>query len=134
MADNNTKEMAKKETQVREGVEPTREGRMFMPPTDILENNENIVLVADMPGVGADDVDITLEKDVLTVHGTVGDARRSDGQPAYAEYDVGNFQRSFSLTSEIDRDNIQANMNNGVLTLTLPKTSPSRKKIEVKSG
>ena len=134
MADKNTKEMAKKETRVREGVEPTREGRMFMPPTDILENNENIVLVADMPGVGADDVDITLEKDILTVHGTVGGAHRSDGEAACAEYDVGNFQRSFSLTSEIDRDNIQANMNNGVLKLTLPKTRPSRKKIEVKSG
>ena len=124
----------KQETQMERGVEPTREGRLFLPPTDIRETNEAIVLTADMPGVKPDGVDVMLEENVLTVRGTVAEEHRSDSDAAYAEYEVGNYQRSFSLSDEIDRDAIEARMNNGVLTLTLPKTKPSRKQIEVKGG
>ena len=124
----------KQETQMREGVEPTREGRVFLPPTDIRETNDSIVLTADMPGVRPDGVNVTLENDVLTVNGAVADEYMADAGTAYAEYDVGNYQRSFSLSDEIDRDRIDARMNNGVLTLTLPKTRPSQRQIEVKAG
>lgn len=123
----------KKEMQLQEGVEPTREGRLFLPPTDIRETNESIVLTADMPGVKPDGVEVTLEKNVLTVLGTVSDAHLSDGA-IYAEYESGNYQRSFSISNEIDRDGIEARMSNGVLTLTLPKTKPSRRMIEVQTA
>jgi HSP20 family molecular chaperone IbpA len=130
-----TKDIQKKqETQMQRGVEPTQQGRVFLPPTDIRETNESIVLTADMPGVKVDDVNVTLENDVLTVRGTVAEEHRSDSGAAYAEYEVGNYQRSFALSDEIDRDKIDARMNNGVLTLTLPKTRPSQKRIEVKAG
>jgi len=134
MAKKNKIEKTKQKSHLQEGVEPTREGMEFVPPTDIMENNENIVLTADMPGVKVDDVDITLEKGVLTIHGTVGNEHARGDDPAYSEYDVGNYRRSFSLTSEINSDKIQANMKNGVLTLTLPKVQASRRKIEVKSS
>jgi HSP20 family molecular chaperone IbpA len=124
----------KQEAQLREGVEPTRAGRLFMPPTDIRETNDSIVLTADMPGVKPDGVDVTLESNVLTVRGCVGDECRHDEDPAYAEYEVGNYERSFAISEEIDRDQIEARMNNGVLTLTLPKTRPTQKRIEVKAG
>jgi len=130
-----TKDIQKKrETQMQRGVEPTQQGPLFVPPTDIRETNESVVLTADMPGVRADGVNVTLENDVLTVRGTVADEHRSEASATYAEYEVGNYQRSFSLSDEIDRDKIDARMNNGVLTLTLPKTRPSQKRIEVKAG
>ena len=135
MADNEGKDIQqKKETQLQEGVEPTRQGRLFLPPADICETNEAIVLTADMPGVKPDAVAVTLEQDVLTVRGTVADEHRPDRAAAYAEYEVGNYQRSFSLSNEIDRDGIEAHMSNGVLTLTLPKIKPSRRTIEVQAG
>lgn len=123
----------KKETPLREGVEPTREGLLFLPPTDICETNEAIVLTADMPGVKPDGVEVTLEKNVLTVHGTVADAHLCDGA-VYTEYESGNYQRSFSISNEIDRDGIEARMSNGVLTLMLPKTKPSRRMIDVQTA
>ncbi|MBS3820807.1 MAG: Hsp20 family protein [Bacteroidetes bacterium] len=135
MAENKGQEIQKQETQLQQGTEPTREGRLFMPPTDIRETNDSIVLTADMPGVKPDGVDVTLEKDVLTVCGAVADEHLGNHNgDGYAEYEVGNYQRSFALSDEIDRDKIDARMDNGVLTLTLPKTTPSQKRIEVKAG
>lgn len=135
MAEQDNKAIQKKqETELQEGVEPTRQGRLFLPPTDIEETAEAIILTADMPGVGPQGVDVTLESNVLTVRGTLADEHDRDEEAAYAEYEAGNYQRSFSLSNEIDRDRIEARMSNGVLTLTLPKTGPSRKRIEVKAG
>ena len=135
MAKTQTKEIQKKqETQMQQGVEPAREGRLFIPPADIRETNDSIVLMADMPGVKPDGVSVTLENSVLTVRGTVSDQHRSEAGAAYAEYQVGNYQRSFAISDEIDRNGIEARMNNGVLTVTLPKTKPSRKQIDVKAG
>jgi len=124
----------KQETRIQEGVEPAREGRVFLPPTDIRETNEQIVLTADMPGVKPEGVSVTLENHVLRVQGVLADEHRPDALASYVEYDVGNYQRSFSVSDAIDRDGIEAQMTNGVLTLTLPKTRPSRKRIEVKAG
>ncbi|NLF30127.1 MAG: Hsp20/alpha crystallin family protein [Planctomycetes bacterium] len=115
----------------QQGVEPTREGRVFVPATDIRQTNEAIVLTADMPGVRSEGVEITLADGVLTVRGTLAEGHRREGA-AYAEYDVGDYQRSFSVSDAIDHDGIEAKMANGVLTLTLPKKQPRQKRIEVK--
>jgi HSP20 family molecular chaperone IbpA len=125
-----TPDVQKTETRLREGVERTRRGKVFLPATDIRESDEQIVLVADMPGVAPEAVDVTLEDDVLTVRGAVG-GEGAGAAPAYAEYEVGDFERSFTLSGEIDRDGIEARMTGGVLTLTLPKARPQRKKIKV---
>lgn len=130
--ENKNLQQQKKEMQLREGVEPTREGRVFLPPTDICETDESIVLTADMPGVKPEGVDVTLEKNVLTVQGTLADEHLRHGA-TYAEYETGNYQRSFSLSNEIDGGGIEARMSNGVLTLTLPKTKPTRRMIEVQA-
>jgi len=130
-----TKDIQKKqETQMQHGVEPTRAGRLFTPPTDICETNDCILLTADMPGVRPDGVNVMLENNVLTVRGAVADEHSDESGAAYAEYEVGDYERSFSLSEKIDADNIEARMNNGVLTLTLPKTRPSHRQIEVKTG
>ena len=83
-----------------------------------------------MPGVKGEGVDITLENGVLTVRGTVAEDYRREGA-VYAEYDVGDYQRSFSVPDAIDHDGIEARMNNGVHTLTLPRKQPRQRRIEV---
>jgi HSP20 family protein len=125
--------LQKRESPLPQGVERTREGKVFLPPADIVETKDEILLTADMPGVGTDSVEITLEDERLTVSGRVARVGPQENEPAYAEYEVGDYQRSFSLSDEIDRDGIQARMANGVLTLTLPKTGPKRRRIEVTS-
>jgi HSP20 family protein len=135
MADTKNTELQKRqEAQLQRKVEPASEERLFIAPTDIRESNENIVLTADMPGVKPDGVNVTLDDDVLTVIGMVADEHRPSAGATYVEYEVGNYRRSFSLSDKIDRERIEARMNNGVLTLTLPKTRPSQKQIEVKAG
>ena len=135
MVDTKSTDLQKRsETPLERTVEPASEERQFIAPTDIRETNDNIVLTADMPGVKPDGVNVTLENDVLTVIGMVADEHRPSAGAAYVEYEVGNYRRSFSLSDKIDRNRIEARMNNGVLTLTLPKTLPSQKQIEVKAG
>jgi HSP20 family molecular chaperone IbpA len=115
-------------------AERTRSRPAFVPRTDIYESNDEIVLVTDMPGVDEDTVDITLEKNVLTVNGFV-EATEPEGYTlTYAEYRVGDYQRSFKLSSEIDQDKIDASLKDGVLQLRLPKVSPTTRKIAVKAN
>jgi len=99
---------------------------------DIYETNDAMFIVADMPGVDQSAVDITLEKNVLTIKGTVEPETPQNYSLAYAEYEIGDYERSFTLSNEIDQDNIEAKVNNGVLQLRLPKASVTKKKITVK--
>ena len=124
--------LEKREAQLPEGMEHTREGRQFSPPADIYESEDTVWVVADMPGVGSGGVDVTLEKNVLTIRGQVADWRPEGYGLAYAEYQVGDFVRSFVVSDEIDRDRIEARARDGVLTLTLPKKEPSKRRVEVK--
>ncbi len=131
-------ELQVQETQKQEivenGPERTRSRLAFVPRTDIYETNDNIVVIADMPGVGEDSVDITLEQKVLTIMGYVNDAQPEGYTPAYTEYRVGDYHRSFTLSDTIDQDRIEASVRDGILRLTLPKVVPTTKKITVKAG
>lgn len=116
-------------------AETTRARRVFIPRTDIIEKVDSIVLIADMPGVDEQHVDITLEKGVLTVFGTVDAEYHQDYRVAYAEYGIGDYRRSFTVTDEIDQDKIEATVKDGVLRLILPKAEEVKpKKITVKVG
>jgi HSP20 family protein len=116
-------------------VERTRERPTFVPRADIYENDAAIVVVADMPGVDQDSIDITLEKNTLTINGTVEPAPRGNYSLSHAEYRVGDYTRSFSLTDEIDQDAIEATLKYGVLRLRLPKvTEAQTRKIAVTTG
>jgi HSP20 family molecular chaperone IbpA len=137
---NETKEIQVQEAEKQEvttasDVERTRDRRAYVPRADIYETDEEIVVVADMPGVDENAVDITLEKNVLTINGYVEPEAPEAYSLGYAEYEVGDYQRSFTLSNYIDQNNIQATVKNGVLELRLPKAGPAKaKKITVKAG
>jgi len=108
------------------------ERRYFVPRADIYESTQQIVVLADMPGVKQDNIDITLEQNILTIHGRVEESEVSGFSQTYTEYGVGDYKRVFSLSNEIDREGIQATVKNGVLKLVLPKSKRALpRKIEV---
>jgi HSP20 family protein len=120
-----TKEVEKKEAQLREGVERTRARRVYIPSVDIIEREDDILLIADMPGVDDKSLDITLEKDMLTIDGH---------SLRVSEYGIGDYHRVFTLSDEIDKEKINATVRHGVLRLTLPKAEAVRsRKIPVRA-
>ena len=117
------------------GAERIRDLKAFVPRVDIYETDDQIVLVADVPGVDQDSVEITLEKSLLTVNGYVEPKAPEGYDIAYAEYDVGDFERSFRLSNQIDQAKIEATVKDGVLRLVLPKVGPAKtRKIAVKAA
>jgi HSP20 family molecular chaperone IbpA len=108
-------EMATKE-------EKTTPGRYFVPAADIFETEEALTVILEMPGVQKDNVNIALENDVLRVDGQIDFSNYKDMEPVYTEYNVGHYTRGFTLSNKIDQSKISAQLDNGVLTLTLPKT------------
>jgi HSP20 family molecular chaperone IbpA len=107
---------------VQNGTEQTRPNKLFVPRTDIYESKDQLLLFADMPGVKQEAVDITLEHNILTIHGHVEPPEQEGYRLTYAEYGIGDYRRVFTLSNEIDRDGIQASVKNGVLKLVLPKS------------
>ncbi len=115
--------------------EQTRNRRIFSPRVDIFEKEGAIVLLADMPGTDEKDINISLEKNILTITGKVDVEHRTESRLAYAEYGVGDYSRSFSIPDDIDRNRIEAKIKNGVLTLVLPKAEPEKaRRIEIKAA
>jgi HSP20 family protein len=133
-----TKDLQVQETEKREvvksGAERTRDRACFVPRADIYETNDGITVVADMPGVDENSVDITLEQNVLTINGYTTPVASEGYRLAYAEYQVGDYQRRFTISEQIDRDKIEAVVKDGVLRLHLPKVEPTTRKITVKAG
>jgi HSP20 family protein len=119
-------ELEAKPKQKVERRESTRPGAYFQPAVDIFETPEELVLVADMPGVPADQVDIGLEGDELAIEGRVRPEEYEGLKPVYVEYGVGGFYRRFTLGEMIDRESIKAQMKNGVLVVRLPKARQAR--------
>ena len=117
------------------GAEHTRDRKVFIPPVDIVESKDAIILTADMPGVDEKNVSVTLEKGVLSVLGEIEQASVKDRKLAYAEYEIGDYERAFTLSDEIDQDRIEATVKNGILRLVLPKTEAARaRRIPVKTS
>ena len=106
--------------------EQTRPGRTYLPNVEIRETEDALWLWADMPGVDQSSIDIHLEDGVLSIEGQVQTDEYTDLTPAYSEYNVGNFRRSFRLSTAIDTQRIEAKMKNGVLELRLPKSEEAR--------
>jgi HSP20 family molecular chaperone IbpA len=116
-----------------EQSERLRECPCFIPRSDIVETEDQYLLALDMPGVEEGSIDITLEKNVLTINGQSVQEDPEGYSLAVAEYRVGDYERSFRLTNEINRDEIDAVYQNGVLRLTLPKAEEAKaRKISVK--
>jgi len=129
------RKVQKKEAQTPMEAERTRNQKVYAPAVDIYEAKEAMVVIADMPGVDDKSVDITLDKNVLTITGTVEPASYKGYSIVHAEYDVGDYERAFTISDEVDRDRIEASVKNGVVRLTLPKAERVKaKKIAVKTG
>ena len=121
-----SRDLAKKEARVPEGVERTKPRKVFKPDVDIIEEKEETVLTADLPGVDEKTLDITLEKNVITIRGRVEPEIPAGFRLVYGEYEVGDYERAFTLSDEVDKEKIQATIRNGVLKLVLPKAAAAR--------
>ena len=129
-----TMEVQKQEEIPADEMERTRSRRSFIPKADIYETDKEIIILADIPGANDKTVDITLEKNILSITAYIEPVRRDGFEIAYAEYEEGDYQRSFRLSDEIDRDKIEAAVSDGVLRLLLPKSLGAKaKKIAVKT-
>lgn len=102
--------------------------RDYLPATDIVETEDKIALHLDMPGVDKKDISIVLENNVLNVKGKIDMSLFSELEPLYAEHYANNYSRRFEISSKVDKSNIEAKMDNGVLTLELPKVPEQQPK------
>lgn len=126
---------AQKQALMENDTERTRETQCFSPRVDIYETSEDIFVLVDMPGVDENNIDITLEKNILTLEGRNSMVTPNDYDLVYAEYEMGDYTRRFTLSNEIDQAKIEAKLRNGVLHLRLPKAGPAKaKKIAVKTA
>jgi HSP20 family protein len=101
--------------------EKTVPARYFVPTTDIFETADALTVVMELPGVDKQALDVNIENDVLRVEGRIDYSKCEGMDPLYTEYNVGHFARSFTLSNKIDQQKISAQLDDGVLTLTLKK-------------
>ena len=122
-------------TDTHAAAERKTRGRLYRPLTDIVETAEGISMMLEMPGVAPDSVEVTLDKRVLTIRGTVTCGRPEGFDLAHAEYGEGDYERAFVLSEDFDPDRITAEMRAGVLTLTLPRAEAAQpRKIAVQAA
>ena len=113
--------------------EATVPARVFVPTADIYETEDALTVVMEMPGVDKGNVDIIVHEGTLKVDGRLDFSKYEGLQPVYTEYNIGNYARSFSLSSKIDQNKIGAEMKDGVLSLVLPKVEEAKPRtIQVK--
>jgi HSP20 family protein len=103
--------------------ERTEAGKFYSPYTDIVESDNEVLVTMEVPGVDRAAIDIQLEKSVLTITANIDSSKYADLEPIYSEYNVGNFVRSFTLSTKIDSNKIAASVADGVLTVRLPKAA-----------
>jgi HSP20 family molecular chaperone IbpA len=107
---------------------------LFTPPIDIYDSDEGLVLLADLPGVSIQTLELQVQDNKLTLFGRVAPAVPEAARILHHEYEVGDFLRSFILSDEVDHERITATMNNGVLKILLPKAQKAQpRRIEVKN-
>ena len=136
MSDKESKEIqVKPKQELTSPAEQTLPGLVFTPNVDIFETDHEITLLADMPGVTADNLTIDLRDNVLTLTGEVAPFEEANEEDILVEYEIGKYHRQFNLSSIIDQSRIDANLNDGVLRLSLPKVKEATpRKIAVKTG
>jgi HSP20 family molecular chaperone IbpA len=130
-------ELVPKEKQEVQGREQTRPGRFYIPAVDIWEDDDGLTLRADMPGVDAEHVSVELNDNVLSLQGEVALSDYEGLTPVYTEYNVGHFQRFFTIPSgdRYDRGRVQARLSDGVLEVTIPRAEKAKPRhISVSAG
>lgn len=136
MANTQSKELKAREKQeVTSPAEQTTPGLVFTPAVDIFETEKEITLLADMPGVKGDNLTIDLRDNTLTLSADIAPVDNSDEQEILIEYQSGRYYRQFTLGELVNQEKIDAQLNDGVLRLSLPKVEKATpKKITVKTG
>lgn len=115
--------------------ERTHDRPMFLPQVDIYETETGLVVAADLPGVNPDGLEVTLEKRVLSIYGRVDEEVPEGYSLVYREYEVGDFERQFTLSGDFDINGIEADLKDGMLHLAIPRApEPEAKRIEVRTS
>ncbi len=123
------------ETPVKTAEEKGEQNPVYAPDVDIFEREDAYVIVADVPGVDRDSVEIDLDRNILTLRARLATRAPEGYELSYREYRSGDFERVFTLGNEIDRDGVEASIRDGVLHLTLPKVREAKpRKIKVQAG
>ena len=118
--------------EVEKKPESTIPSRTFLPITDIFETDQALTVILEMPGVGKENVDVNVENDILTIEGRIDYSKYEGLQPVYTEYNIGDYVRSFQVSSKLEQGKISAELNDGVMTLVLPKAEKAKpRKIKV---
>ena len=136
MAEKEKKELqAREKAEVSTPAEQTRTGPTFTPAVDIFETDQEITVLADMPGVKPKDLAIDLRENTLTLSGDVESPEGANEEEVLREYRTGNYYRQFTLSEGIDQSKIEAVIKDGVLRLRLPKFETAvPRTIPVKTG
>jgi HSP20 family protein len=117
----------KREHEKRE--ETTIPARVFVPTADIYETKDALTVILEMPGVEKNNISVRVEDGLLYVEGRLDLTKYQGLQPLYIEYNIGHYSRSFQLSSKIDQSKIAAALNDGVLSLTLPKVEEAKPRV-----
>ena len=126
---------ARDKQEVKSSSEQMTRGRVYSPRVDIFEDDQALTIVADMPGVQTDDVNVDLREDVLTLTGVPSVSVSEEERHLVQEFETGKYLRQFTLSEVIDQPNIKANLTNGVLRVTLPKVGPAKpRKVKITEG
>jgi len=115
--------------------ERTHDRPIFVPRVDIYETETGLVVGADLPGVKSGGLEVTLEKRVLSIYGRVDEEAPEGYSPVYLEYEVGDFERQFTLSGDFDINFLEAGIKDGVLHIAIPRSpEPAAKRIEVRAS
>jgi HSP20 family protein len=118
--------------EVEKKQESTIPSRAFLPIADIFETDQALTVILEMPGVDKENVDVSVENDILTIEGRIDYSKYEGLQPVYTEYNIGHYVRTFQISSKIKQGEISAELKDGVMTLVLPKEEKAKpRKIKV---
>jgi len=111
----------KRKNELEKKGEYTKAEKIFTPDVDIYENDEALMMEVEMPGVKKGSVEVNLDNNMLSLRGKIETSEYTDYRPLYGEYNIGHYERVFELGEKINQEKIKANMEDGVLYLTIPK-------------
>ncbi|HEB78276.1 MAG TPA: Hsp20/alpha crystallin family protein [Methylothermaceae bacterium] len=120
-------------SQTQETIPATRREVTLIPPVDVFEDENGLNLYADLPGVAPDQLDVRVDQNTLTIEGKAVIPTPEGMEALYAEVRSPHYRRSFTLSSELEAEKIEAKLKDGVLHLYIPKRESARpRKIQVK--
>jgi HSP20 family molecular chaperone IbpA len=135
MSDNKPVSRAGADQQPQQAQQAQQQQRAALPAVDVFEDGSGITLLADMPGVPKEQLELKVEGETLLIEGTVQPQTPEGLEALYAEVRVPRYRRSFTLSRELDTTRIEANLKDGVLTLRIPKQAHAQpRRIAVTGG